>query len=148
MWTHLMIITWFFHSLHVAYFQFLEGLSSLDFRRDEFIKRKIKQIFAAYFHIFNQVCQIRFNEGGSPIPISQPQILIKSHCLSKILILFQFSGGGFCDESQFHCMKSYFPSEKIGNSHLPFYPFKTLYYPSKLPMICSIDLSTTFTLDS
>ena len=36
--------------------EFLEGLASLDFRRDEFIKRKIKQIFAAYFDLFAQKC--------------------------------------------------------------------------------------------
>ena len=30
-------------------------------------------------------------------------------------------------ESQSQCMKSHFPSQKIGKSQFPFYPFRTLY---------------------
>lgn len=35
--------------------QFLQGLACLDFKRDEFIRRKIKQILLSYFRLFNQV---------------------------------------------------------------------------------------------
>ncbi|KAK3735817.1 hypothetical protein QZH41_019916 [Actinostola sp. cb2023] len=37
---------------------FLQGLSCLDFRRDDFIKRKIRQIFGKYFHPLCQVSAI------------------------------------------------------------------------------------------
>ncbi len=65
------------------------------------------------------------------------QILTKSHrltaqipsslCLScsnlnPIPIFYCF----FVDESQSQCMKSHFPSQKIGKSQFPFYPFRTL----------------------
>ena len=63
----------------MRYFQFLEGLASLDFRRDEFIKRKIKQIFAAYFHIFNQVCQ------SGLVIIMKPLKGVSSHFPPQIL---------------------------------------------------------------
>ena len=43
--------------------QFLEGLSLLDFRRDEIIKRKIKQVFATHFHQSNQVSQFTKRKG-------------------------------------------------------------------------------------
>lgn len=49
--------------------EFLEGLASLDFRRDEFIKRKIKQIFATYFQAFNQKC---YGSATSSTPIKNP----------------------------------------------------------------------------
>ncbi len=65
------------------------------------------------------------------------QILTKSHrptaqipsslCLScsnlnPIPIFYCF----FVDESQSQCMKSHFPSQKMGKSQFPFYPFRTL----------------------
>ncbi|XP_046847860.1 protein MMS22-like isoform X2 [Xenia sp. Carnegie-2017] len=48
--------------------EFIEGLTTLDFRRDEYIKRKIKQIFASYFHIFNQKCYL----GTNSTPLNHP----------------------------------------------------------------------------
>ena len=66
------------------------------------------------------------------------QILTKSHCptaqipsslclscsnLNPIPIFYCF----FVDESQSQCMKSHFPSQKMGKSQFPFYPFRTLY---------------------
>ncbi len=55
--------------------------------------------------------------------------LHKSHrryaCLAQILIPFPFSIF-FVDESQSQCMKSHFPSQKMGKSQFPFYPFRTL----------------------
>ena len=65
------------------------------------------------------------------------QILTKSHrptaqipsslCLScsnlnPIPIFYCF----FVDESQSQCIKSHFPSQKMGKSQFPFYPFRTL----------------------
>ena len=35
--------------------QFLQGLACLDFKRDEFIRRKVKQVFTTYFRLFSQV---------------------------------------------------------------------------------------------
>ncbi|CAB3980866.1 Hypothetical predicted protein, partial [Paramuricea clavata] len=58
--------------------EFLEGLASLDFRRDEFIKRKIKQIFAAYFHVFNQKCYLSTNSS----PIKNPFLDVLKGTLS------------------------------------------------------------------
>ena len=41
---------------HVNLSQFLTGLLLLEPERDEFVSRKIKQIFSRYFHGFLQVC--------------------------------------------------------------------------------------------
>lgn len=51
-------VRYFKHSQFIIVFffsQFLQGLACLDFKRDEFIRRKIKQIFISYFRLFNQV---------------------------------------------------------------------------------------------
>ncbi|XP_015767641.1 PREDICTED: protein MMS22-like [Acropora digitifera] len=37
--------------------QFLQGLACLDFKRDEFIRRKVKQVFTTYFRHFSQMFQ-------------------------------------------------------------------------------------------
>ena len=51
-------VRYFKHSqfiIVIFFSQFLQGLACLDFKRDEFIRRKIKQIFISYFRLFNQV---------------------------------------------------------------------------------------------
>ena len=37
-------------------FQFLCGLSTLDYKNDSFIKRKLKEIFSKYFLMITKVC--------------------------------------------------------------------------------------------
>ncbi len=59
-----------------------------------------------------------------------------SQCLScsnfnPIPIFYCF----FVDESQSQCMKSHFPSQKMGKSQFPFYPFRTLLRASTPVMI-------------
>jgi len=60
--------------------QFLQGLASLDFKRDEFIRRKIKQVFTTYFRLFNQMLQTA--SQTSNIPTKNPfMVVLKGSCL-------------------------------------------------------------------
>ncbi|XP_068755501.1 protein MMS22-like [Montipora capricornis] len=59
--------------------QFLQGLACLDFKRDEFIRRKIKQVFTTYFRPFNQMLQSA--PATSSIPTKNPFIaVLKGSC--------------------------------------------------------------------
>lgn len=60
--------------------QFLQGLACLDFKRDEFIRRKIKQIFISYFRLFNQV--LPSSTQAASIPTKNPfLVILKGSCL-------------------------------------------------------------------
>ncbi|KAL9969297.1 hypothetical protein ACROYT_G021496, partial [Oculina patagonica] len=62
--------------------QFLQGLACLDFKRDEFIRRKIKQIFLSYFRLFNQMLQT--SSQSANIPTKNPfMVVLKGSCLSN-----------------------------------------------------------------
>ncbi|KAJ7385711.1 hypothetical protein OS493_013742 [Desmophyllum pertusum] len=62
--------------------QFLQGLACLDVKRDEFVRRKIKQIFISYFRLFNQMLQT-FSQSTN-IPTKNPfMVVLKGSCLSS-----------------------------------------------------------------
>ena len=97
--------------------------------------------------ITSQILRRALKEGGGGSYSHFPaQILTKSHrptaqipswlCLScsnlnPIPIFYCF----FVDESQSQCMKSHFPSQKMGKSQFPFYPFRTLFKDNILLLI-------------
>ncbi len=104
----------------------------------EFVSKIIEcmPISISYIYKFKRIIK-RALKGGSYSHFPA-QILTKSHrptlqipswlCLScsnlnPIPIFYCF----FVDESQSQCMKSHFPSQKMGKSQFPFYPFRTLY---------------------
>ncbi|XP_066028279.1 protein MMS22-like isoform X2 [Pocillopora verrucosa] len=61
--------------------QFLQGLACLDFKRDEFIRRKIKQIFISYFRLFNQI--LPSSSQAANIPTKNPfLVVLKGSCLT------------------------------------------------------------------
>ncbi len=97
--------------------------------------------------IFSCTGYIKRTLKGGSYSYFPAQILTKSHlptaqipsslCLScsnlnLIPIFYCF----FVDESQSQCMKSHFPSQKMGKSQFPFYPFRTLYkgFPLKFSL--------------
>lgn len=62
--------------------QFLQGLACLDFKRDEFIRRKIKQMFTTYFRLFNQMLQTA--SQSSNITTKNPfMVVLKGSCLAS-----------------------------------------------------------------
>ena len=75
--------------------------------------------------------------GGVLIPAQIPQsqsVLLKFKSHSHFL-LFLFH------ESQSQCTKSHFPASKKGKSHLPFYPFTTLWKVTSLVSMWQCELS-------
>lgn len=62
------------HCIKAHLHQFLQGLSFLDFKRDEFIRRKIKQVFTTYFRLFNQMLQTA--SQSSNIPTKNPFLVV------------------------------------------------------------------------
>jgi len=61
--------------------QFLRGLACLDFKRDEFIRRKIKQIFLSYFGLFSQMVQT--SSQSANIPTKNPFMVSKTFTLFR-----------------------------------------------------------------
>lgn len=62
--------------------QFLQGLACLDFKRDEFIRRKVKQVFTTYFRLFSQMFQSA--SQVSTVSTKNPfMVVLKGSCVSS-----------------------------------------------------------------
>ncbi len=102
-------------STHIS--AFLGVSSNSRFRNLNTILRVLKG--GSYSHFPARI----FTKSHRPtaqIPLSQ---CLPCSNLSPIPIFYCF----FVDESQSQSMKSHFPSQEMGKSQFPFYPFRSLY---------------------